>query len=78
MYKKKFEQPANEEVPMEGLEMVGDPLEVSMLSESRMDNNALQNPLYKGYHSGIADEASSLDINPMSVKDALYFFHKSV
>lgn len=76
VYKKKFTNTESDDVPMEGLEVVGDPLEVSMLSESCMDANPLQNPLYKGYHCGIADEASSLDINPLSVKDALYFFHK--
>lgn len=61
---------------MEGLEVVGGALEVSMLSRSRMENSFVDNPLYKGYHSGVANESAALEINPLSVSDALYFFHK--
>jgi hypothetical protein len=61
---------------MEGLEVVGGALEVSMLSQSRMENEAMKNPLYRGYHSGVADESASLQINPLPGFDALYFFHK--
>jgi hypothetical protein len=72
--KKKMPVKANEDVEMEDLEIYGEPLDVSMLSEGRMAIDPLQNQIYQDYHD-IEKEASSFEINPLSVKDARFFFH---
>lgn len=66
----------SDDIPMEGLEIVGNPLEISMLSPGHMDPDSIADPLHTGYHSGVADEMSTVDINPLLVRDAAYFFYK--
>ena len=71
---KKFQSASDDQdVHMEGLEIVGEPLEVSMLSESQLEQSEGQTPAYKGLHSGIADEAAQLELNALPVAEMLYF-----
>jgi len=74
-FKTKFAHHSGEEANMDGVEMVGDPLEVSMLSPSRMEADMLNGVVHHGFHCGIEDESSSFDLNPLAVSDARYFFH---
>ncbi|KAI6223705.1 hypothetical protein M3Y99_01438400 [Aphelenchoides fujianensis] len=63
-------QPADDDLKMEGLEIVGEPLEVSMLDEEKL-NDLEKFGACGGYQLGIAEEAAPTDISPLSVRDAM-------
>ncbi|KAI6237251.1 hypothetical protein M3Y95_00245500 [Aphelenchoides besseyi] len=61
--------PINEDVQMEGLEIVGEPLEVSMLDEEEMKK--IGEFECRNYRIGIADETAPTDINPLPSRTAI-------
>ncbi|KAI6223072.1 hypothetical protein M3Y99_01439900 [Aphelenchoides fujianensis] len=69
-YMKKMPTEPAVDVKMEGLEIVGEPLEVSMLDEDKL-NDLEKFGACGGYQLGIAEEAAPTDISPLSVWDTM-------